>query len=330
MNILYFGPYKDIFEHGIPSRSVIGSLAKKCQSGLSIRNILLTPHTGGVSSLLPPNISSDHSTSPDIIIQHVPVDHLSYPRKNSGTINAAIPMDLDISRPNDRLQYFDLILVDEIDKYNILCEKFSSDKVKLFRYEYDIVSKGTYDLKLYANTKKFYFVNDYINNQHTIQKIIIAFNLAFRSNQDVGLFLCFNDQNQYNKEIRTFIDDTKTKLRISNITHREIILFNSFDPPSINAIHNTGNVYLDLYDHARSNYHRQIAEYHNNQILSTSDLENIRVPAIEDSLYFPGQIKRSITTQSLVEKLVEMNDQIKPSQYNYETTPNINDILYVN
>ena len=206
MNILYFGPYKDIFEHGIPSRSVIGSLAKKCQSGLSIRNILLTPHTGGVSSLLPPNISSDHSTSPDIIIQHVPVDHLSYPRKNSGTINAAIPMDLDISRPNDRLQYFDLILVDEIDKYNILCDKFSSDKVKLFRYEYDIVSKGTYDLKLYANTKKFYFVNDYINNQHTIQKIIIAFNLAFRSNQDVGLFLCFNDQNQYNKEIRTFID----------------------------------------------------------------------------------------------------------------------------
>lgn len=322
INTLYFGAYKDAFEHGLSSASLVNTLSKNENIQLYTRPLLLSQYQTTNNSFDQHEKCS--SLNFDIVIQHCPINNLSYPLKKY--YNIAIPTN--INGDLNKLKNFDLILVDSSDAYDILVKKYSK-RVKLFGYDHNPRNIGTYNISLYNNTKKFYFVGDYFTNQHIIQKIIVSFNIAFRSNNDCSLLLFLNNQNDYEKHLESFIKDIKKKLKIKNDLNKEIIICDTL-ANNVYSAHKTGNILINIHDTNISNYHEHVAEYCGNQIINMSDVENILVPAIDDPNYYPGYNKKSAVTDSMIEVMKSSyTHKNKFKKIKYKDQPSINTFLNV-
>jgi hypothetical protein len=324
-NVLYFGSYREAFEYGLSANSLVQTLSSNKDINLFIRPVYISQYRSVDKKY------SDYEKLPssdfDIIIQHCPISYLAKPIKKY--YNIAIPTNPQKQEDINKLDVFDLILVDNMSSYEVLTKKYTNKKVKLFGYDDDITKSGSFSIPMYNNTKKFYFAGEYFGNQQIIQKIIVSFNIAFRSNMGCSLLLFLNDHNEYEKDIHSFIKDTKKKLKIKDALDREIIIIGSMND-NIQAAHRTGDVYLNIYDNAISNYHCHIAEKNNNQIINASDTETISVPAIDDPEYTHGKNKISILTDSLIKQMaLAYSHPNKYKKYSYKDTQNINSFLNV-
>ena len=295
--ILYFGNYGSAFEHGIASRFILDTLDNTMD--LYIRPIYLEGEQ--IDTSIYKNLEKKPIRTFDYCIQHCDLDLMCVPALK--THNIAIPTNYTNTENLSILKHFDSVLVDNLDIYNKLVKDLKHKNARIFKYNKPIADPNTYDLGLFTSTKKFYYVGNYHANQHNIQKIIVAFNLAFRTETSASLTLFINDHHKYQKEIEDYISNIKNKLKLNYLFNKQKIMFSNFSTHEICAIHKTCDILLDINDKPISNIHRHLAEYYNNKVLTSDDLKKITVPSIDDPDYHPDDIKLSILTNDLIQKM---------------------------
>lgn len=319
-DILYFGAYGASHEPGVASRYILDTL--NLDKDFCIRPIVY------YGEQVDTTIYQKYEKSinnPEYIIQHCPIDHMAISMIDAK--NVAIPTHYCIYDNIDILKFFDIILVDNISLYTRIVKEIKHKNVRLFRYNKPEFQKNTFNLGLVGNTKKFYYIGKYKENQHLLQKIIVSFNLAFRTETNVSLTLFINDNSKYQKELDDYTTYIKKRLKISDLFSKEKIFFNNFSTQEVCTAHNTGDILLDLDDSPYSNIHRHLAEFHDNQVLTFEDIKKIHVPAIDDDNYWPNKIKFSILTQDLVDQMKTVVDS-KNCKQKYTSQQTIEQILY--
>ena len=322
---LYYGPFSSSYENGVSSRYLLDKLAGNLKYNiyplwLSDTNID-TEHYGHLRQEL---------NDIDLCVQHCPPEYLTIPQL--ACKNIYIPINHNYCYIN-KFEYFDTILVDDNQYYNILTKNYKLKNIKKFKYSEPIDNLQTFEFDILNSTKKFYYIGNYTNNKNIIQKIISSFYIASLDISDVSLILFLNDTENNRSELEEYISFIRSELKIQHSLQKHRIYFHNFSSSELCSAHKSGNILINTYDFVYSNIHQHIAEYYRNQVISTEDLITIDIPDNKSIARYSNSsmTKTSIVTNSLIaaikQKYQNLLDIEYKNKYYYIHNKNINDII---
>jgi len=316
MNILYIGPYRQLDYIGQASRRYIQSLLDQTKK----KNEILKLHTRPIcieSNLIIKDYSSlyekfDESVEKySIIVQHLPLEYLSV-YKNC--YNIAIPIVdarlVDASNNNhySKLNEFDYLLIDSIRTKEFL--KRSNIKTKLDIFSEHLIPdprtlNQRYNLGEANDLFKFGFIGPYKKNEQIIQKLIIAYTIAFRSDIKTHLVLFLRGTAQDKSDIETFYKNTLKRLNIVNDENRISFIFSDLNETESFVAINSIDCYLSINDDIQYVLYENYAMSSKKLVLSNKDISIIKTPAIDiGDHYFSGNIIGSLTTEDIMQKML--------------------------
>jgi hypothetical protein len=268
MNILYIGPYRLSNNLGLSSLNYLFNL---CDTK---HNIIARPVYTDDSSTLKydsvcsfvSSIEQNTASHIDLLIQHIDIDNFVYTSKIEH--NIFIPIIPNYLPSYYQKQKYDLIasscmiLCNQKDKiYMGHC--LSSDKHEKLKTLNNTINsklkfntKHTFSFGLYDNYKKYYTVLNK-DNVSDLKKLSIAFIKHIHlleysdklqiENQNSCLVIFMQNISQEDLNLfNSIISNIYKKFNIQNCINRILIIPVSSDIESINTIHKTGDIYLDI------------------------------------------------------------------------------------
>jgi hypothetical protein len=316
MNILYIGPYRQLDYIGQASRLYIRSIIDQAKK----KNDNVKLHTRSVC--IEPNLLDKEYSSPyekfdesideySIIVQHLPLEYLSIQKKFH---NIAIPIvDARLVGASNNYYYsqlneFDYILTDNVRTKEFL--KRSNIKTKLDIFSEHIIPdprtlNQRYNLGEINNLFKFGFIGPYKSNEQIIQKLIISYTIAFRSDTKTHLVLFLRGTAQDKSDIEKFYNNTKKRLKIVNDENRISFIFNDLNETDSSVGINTMDCYLSINDDIQYVLYENYAMSSKKLVLSNKDISMIKTPAIDiGDHYCSGDIIGSLTTEDIIQKML--------------------------
>lgn len=324
MNILYVGPYKNISIDGISSRYLIDNLKLIPNIKLVTQNIITSDKINNAFSYIEETITGDLSSF-DVVIQHAPINMIV----NDSRIKKSIIFPI-IDTVNEKLintlniKKFDKILVS--NKYHLdKLKKVFGSKVIYLRYHKSIgpVDKK-YNIKFLNKTQKFYWIGSYKKEQNIIQKIILCFMMAFRTDPKVSLVLFLEDQPSELEGLNKDIAECRKRINLINDFKKITIFpFNNTEE-SLLIAHNSGDIYLSPII-SKSNIHCDIAQFYKKKILYIDRVDSVAVPNEKD--YSAGDTLTSPISLSLSEEMKRISSDTNKNQYFLCDSKYIQDII---
>lgn len=330
MNILYFGPYKYNDFLGICSRALIDELSQIDEAKLYTKPIFLNNLYANRTMV---NYSAYNKKLPDqnfdYIIQHCPIDMVALDH-NLSKKNIYIPIcDYGINVDYTyNLHKFDHICVDNLTHYKI----FDYLELNSSIIDYNIPKKTNDNLKINIGLNrfktKFYFIGSYQQNINILNKLIVAFILAFRDNPNVSLTLLLNEDQResVNKSINKTISSLYEKLNFNSKIPPIQIITQTFSIEDLQLIHNNFDIFIDLSDEYETGLNYGLAKKYNKTLLSIQDIKSVIVPYL-DGYAYSTRYKFSVLTTSLKKnlqnKLLEFKKNKTPEYINTTTIKEI-------
>jgi len=326
MNILYLGPYRQKSIAGIASLFVLRNLIATPNHKVSARPLYIDNYQS--SDIIDQNILSsekiilDHY---DILIQNVyPKDSIKI---NSITKNIIIPIinegSLDETTKN-KLSEFDMILTDTKLSYNRLSNLDNKITNKVKTYDYDVPIAPTlpdnqFNIGILNQTKKIYFIGNYINNITNIHNLCRSFikNVSFN---ECSLVLFLLDMTQQLKnDIDNKISEIYAENNIKYAINRIVIIPIDSTIENIVVAHQTGDILVDLQDDNTNTVNTKIATLLNKPIVSFGIEDHEHALTRNNHIYndavgvsswaIDSKIKRAICDKSYTENLVPFKKQ---------------------
>lgn len=253
MNILYIGPYKQTDYIGVMSLLHIHSIKQYLSQSDKLITRPIYLDTNFISNL---SIDAEHGTANhfDMIIQYLPVDFLAI---TTNTKNIAIPIfDPKLCRLIDDSKYSvlnlcDKILIDE-ERYKNILRSYNIQK-SIEIYEEHIPENHTqkFDLDPIQDSYKFGFIGKYQSNKQIIQKIILAFLLNYRTNNNTKLYFFLTGNEQDRRDAEDQVAKIKKDLSIPEYIRPIHCLFELWEHKNITIALDSLNCFISLNDDYR-------------------------------------------------------------------------------
>lgn len=272
MNILYVGPYRLANNHGYLSYNNILYLTKQN------KNIVSRPVFDGSSLLSVDNslidkVENREIKNIDMLIQHLPIDALSYTTKIEKHIfipilNNKIPNNYQIEKLHQYNSYgtiscsycVELKILEFIGIKNIAYYPINIDD------NFYLKSKDVFDIGIYNQYHKYYSIID-IHKEKKLKKLIAYF-VRFFYDKDVCLVLFLINVTQKGLDaINNTIKEIYQKYEINNTINKIVCIPIENSMMNIKAAHNTGQTFVALEE----NIHLNIAQKANNQIVFSKE-----------------------------------------------------------
>lgn len=324
MNILYIGPYKDISIDGISSRYLINNLRDMPSINLTIQNIIISSKADNSLVYSEETIKSDLE-SYDVVIQHAPIDFIVSDSRIKKSIIIPIMDSLNEKNINKlKVKKFNKLLVNNkcyLDKL----KKIFGSKIICLRYNNIIQPiNRKYSIRFLNNTKKFYYIGNYIQQQSLVRKTILSFMMAFRTDPSTSLVLFLSDNQSDLEQLNKDMEDYKKQLNLINDCKKITVApFNSTEE-SLSIAHNGGDIYISPIV-SNSNIHCEIAQAYKKKILYLDRIDSVSVPADKD--YRVGDNISSPVTLSVVAEMKKISSDDHKSQYFLCDSKYIKDII---
>lgn len=316
MNILYIGPYRQLDYIGQASRLYLRSIldqAKKKNDNVKLhaRSVCIEPNLlskdyDGLYEKFDKSID-EYS----MIVQHLPPEYLSIQKS---CYNIAIPIvdarliDASNNYYYSQLNEFDYVLIDNIRTKEFL--KRSNIKTKLDIFSEHIIPdprtlNQRYNLGEINNLFKFGFIGPYKSNEQIIQKLILSYTIAFRSDIKTHLVLFLRGTAQDKSDIEKFYNSSRKRLNIVNDENRISFIFNDLNETESSVAINTLDCYLSINDDIQYVLYENYAMSSKKLVLSNKDISIIKTPAIDiGDHYSSGDIIGSLTTEDIMQKML--------------------------
>lgn len=333
MNILYIGPYRQIDYVGQHSALHIESILGSLNSSDKLLTRPLYLDTSLVS-----NKSDNYSTETtvldtiDVIVQYLPVNFVAIkknikniiiPILNPGLCNITHDYTYKI------LNYCDKILVEDDKIKNLL--KISGIKTSIDIYEESIRTNNLqkFDLDSVEDNYKLGFIGQYQNNKHIINKIIHAFLLASRQNNNLKLYFFLRGSDKDKQELDSIVSNIKKQLHIPEYIDKIYSIFAMWDQKEAITALNSIDCFISLNDDYRyliyEKFFTKSESSNNRTIINRQNIQAIETPLISiNSLYEYRNTVYSINTQDLVSKIINIaSSKQKHKTTNYPSLGNI-------
>lgn len=281
MNSLFVGPYRQFDMNGLYSQSLLYYLYRTAPADRKLisRNIYLNNSSiNGDINLHIINETEKYADNISTLIQNVPANsvYLSQHINN----NICIPiLDNKILQDEDlyRLSMCSKVLVDNYVSFISL--KPYINNIELITHDPVFASTNlpNINLGIYANTKKMYFIGDYIGNKDLIRDLVISFILFSTKHDNLSLILFLTDSSQKDiQEVQSIVQKVYSDLQITNVFVKVVGVSVSSNINSLISCHMSGNIYLNINDNIRNDLNVKYAEKFNNEILDLADMTKER------------------------------------------------------
>jgi hypothetical protein len=313
MNILYLGPYRDDTAYGELSRQYIKTL-KLHNNHLHLKPYFLENLPYALEDHLQELEHNTQNIQYDYCIQHLPLDRLAY----SGYYrNVAIPIFGGYSNITDiniveTMNGFDKIIVNTDQEIGLLLK--SDIKPPILKADIDLseaienIGDKKFNFGAHNYSHKFYGFFHYKREHDLIKKLLMAFYIAFRCREGQSIILSIAGDQEDQKDLSQFIQQTKNELNIktSNKSLIELFLFSHMGLPEQIALHKTCETLL-CFSHGTTILHKTIAKAVNNHIIDEDSAVAVDVPCYsnQNRRYLPDDNHVSVLTNSLINNMRE-------------------------
>lgn len=333
-NILYLGPYKQADYFGQAALKNLKSIMDIKNANIIARHVSVNASpTTNISSIIDETSITEINTNIieklDIIIQNVPMEFLS---TNFYTKNVCIPfINPYQTYSHSKFDNFDTVLLDNFYLKNNFITT-DQKKIQIFDIEQPIFIDGC-DKKQMQIQKanhcyRFGFIGNYAADYHIIQKLIQAFMIAFRSNNDVSLCMMISIDETDKGRLDEVTNNIKKSLKV--IDYDKIIfvytLCNHID--SIVFINNL-NCYLSINSGTQYSLYENYCKTANINYIGHNHLQYNCMPQIQiNNIDDLGTTQKSATTESIILKLKEqINNNTTSAHKNKQKHKTLGDII---
>lgn len=319
---IYIGPYRQYDYHGILSDILLKSILKNLNNKYTVNSRPLYLDSSLISQysndtyynteIIPDNVV-EYST----IIQHCPVEYIAIQKKWK---NICIPIfDPKLFKASNystvqRLNLVDHILVGSEYYKQFLLRSGISTPISVYEenfHEYinqEILQKRYNFGSIENNRYNFGFIGSYIKNLQVIKKIIMAFVNAHRADDNYRLvFFLRGSQNDKN-DIEKFYNETRKNLNLSNFDSI-FFIFGPLDTDNSILCLNSIDCLLSINDDYTNELYETYILKQNKRILSRGNLNIINVPPSSSDMYDIEDEIGSISTDSLIKKMINIDKQ---------------------
>jgi hypothetical protein len=284
MNILYIGPYRLNNSLGHESLNFLLELYDN-YSNLITRPVYNTSDiikNNEISSLLS-SVENKNCTKINLVIQHLDIDSFVYNSK----INHHIFIPIQNNRlceeyQKEKYQFLNrfgyFLYRNEIQNY-ILNNSSVTNKNKIEPVINDrfIINDGVFNLGLYNKYEKYYSVVD-SSDDIIIKQIIISFIKKYQDEQKCLILFMQNTTQPILESYNKFIKKAYASLDINFSINKVIVSPIEINSKIVSAIHNTGNIYIDLnedvHTHYAKKYNKPIID-NNSCIIEVTNIDNL-------------------------------------------------------
>lgn len=272
MNILYIAPYRLANNLGLESLNLLYNL---CDTGHTIVSRCFFDGSVTIkdSSLLDIVNRTENSTVSkfDLLIQHLPIQNLSYTSKIQS--NLIWPITHDIVPSMEQVDKYKFLAKKSIFLYGTNTDKFVLDNIGIEKHKllinsinnnlYNKLNIGKFNIGIYKTYNKYYTVVD-SSLEHYIESLIINFIRTIGKKHDncLLLFMPYISQNILDK-YNTYIKDSYKLFNINFSINKIIIIPIDYSIDNLLSAHNTGDVYINLKD----NIQKELAKKFNRKIV---------------------------------------------------------------
>lgn len=333
MNILYIGPYRQIDYIGQVSNAHISSILNHIKPS---DNLITRPVY--IDTSLSQNDPKTKNESiicetTDIIIQYLPIDFIAI---KTDVKNIAVPI-IDpklnnIAHDNEykKLNWCDKILVDE-DKHKQMLKSCGIKRaIDLYEEKLETDNPQKFNLDLIEKNYKFGFIGHYQNNKLIIQKIIQAFLLASRYQDNIALHLFLRGSDQDKQEIDNYIMQIKDQLIIPGYHNKIYTLFGIWSQQESLIALNSIDCFISLNNDYRYLLYEKffMTNKESDQhkfLINRQNIQTIETPVLPISnIYEHKNTLTSVITQDLCSKLLSaQSSQQKNKKTDYSSLGNI-------
>lgn len=294
MNILYIGPYRLNSSIGYESLNFLLELYDNYDNLMS-RPVYDKGNIMKNSDIFPllSKLENKSYSKIDLIIQHLDIDSFAYTTKVPKHLFIPIHQNfLCKEYQKQKYEFLDnkgiFLYKNDIDEY-ILKDCIVKNKALIspsINTKLAVKNNSNFNLGLYNKYQKYYSIVD-SSNSNSIKKIIVDFIKKYQQEQNcLVLFMQNVTQSildSYNKFIKNVYSSFEINFSINKIIISPIEINNTIIP----AIHNTGNIYLDINEDIHSYYakkYNKIVIHNNSKLKTVYDTENLnKTPSISRS-----------------------------------------------
>lgn len=273
MNILYIGPYRLANDLGLQSLNLLYNLYDSGHTIVS-RCFFNGSATIKDSSLLSILNQTENSISSkfDLLIQHLPIENVSYTSKIP--LNLIWPITQGVVPSKEQIHKYRFLSEKCIFLYDNLIDKFLLDNICIKKNKIlinSINSKlcnksniGKFNIGIYQTYNKYYTVAEHSYEQY-IQNLIVNFvrTKGREHNNCLLLFMPYISQNILDK-YNTYIKEAYKLFDINFSINKVIIVPIDYSMDNLLSAHNTGDIYIDL----RDSIQKEFAKKFNHKIIS--------------------------------------------------------------
>jgi hypothetical protein len=324
MNILYIGPYRQIDYIGQVSLCHINSIKRsiKVTDKLITRPIYLDTSLAVVEPKYDTEVCG---VSPlDVIIQYLPINFIAI-QKNTKSIAIPIidPKLNTISGDYEykKLNWFNKVLVEDDKNKSLLKNAGLESSIDIYEEKIEDENGQRFNLETLTTAYKFGFIGQYQSNKQIIQKIIHAFCIASRYQQDNVLYLFLRGSDKDKEELDKILSEVKKQLKIPDYIHRIHIIFGMWDTKESVTALNSIDCFISLNDDYRYLLYEKFfisSNTHSNRfIINRQNTNTIETPIASLSNEYEYKNTLSvISTQDLINKILSA----KSSQQKHKKT----------
>lgn len=313
MSVLYIGPYRQTDINGQVSRFFLNSIIEdNCSESVVSRPIYTKPSGGLLSANIVFNTErSPLSSSYDLLVQHMPIEHMQY-MPDIATNHYAFPIidsieNFGLYQSNLKiLDYFDKVFV-QSEKEKSVLQKYTNN-LEIFSPEISLeefkkITQQKFQFANYDTTKKIYFIGNIDSDENIIKKIIFSIYASTAKHFAPPICIFFLDF--YHKPNITLLDNEIKQIRTSfglPADHtKEIFIFKHFSESELIVAHGSCDIYLSLNDSQTHYLHEKYASLCNNTIISLDNVYDSVMPYKNDICnYAYGMSRRYVSTNKLI------------------------------
>jgi hypothetical protein len=284
MNILYIGPYRLNNSIGHESLNFLLELYDK-HNNLITRPVYNTSDivkNNEIASLLS-SVENKNCSNINLVIQHLDIDSFVY----NTNINHHIFIPIQNNRlceeyQKEKYQFLNrfgyFLYKNEIQNY-ILNDALVTNKNRIEPMINNrfIVNNGIFNLGLYNKYEKYYSVVDSSDN-NIIKQLIINFIKKYQDEQKCLILFMQNVTQSILESYNKFIKKAYSSLDINFSINKVIVSPIEINNKTVSAIHNTGNIYIDLNEDIHTYYakkYNKIIINNNSCIVEVTNVDHL-------------------------------------------------------
>lgn len=318
MSALYLGPYRQTDINGQVSRFFLNTiLSQHDPKSVISRPIYIAHDSGLLSNKIKFNSESNTILCEyDVLIQHMPVEHMQY-MPYIAKYHYAFPIidsleNLGLFEANlGILNYFDKIFVQSNKEKEILEKSINKNKIEIFApqiniQEFEKIIKQKFKFANYDTTKKFYFIGNINKDESIIKKIIFSMYAATSDHaiSPICVFFLDFDSKPDIASLDHEIQNIRKSFGLKEDYRKEIFIFKHFSETELIVAHASCDIYLSINDSQTYYLQELYASLCNNQIISLDNYYDTVMPYQNNQYnYSYGISKRYISTSKLVTTL---------------------------